>query len=332
MLSKNTFLKSCMAIAVGAMVGLTAVSTASAGMAQPKDQFMSLATSSVGGSWFPLGGAMASVITKQYPGLKITAEVTGGTNDNLKLIKNQKVELALSTNSSAFLAFEGKAPFKQKIANMRGLLGGHMIVWQVYTLKKNGINKIGDLKGKRISLGAAGSIGNSVGKIVIEAHGLKMNKDWSPEYISHGDGPGALRDGRVDAVLIISSTPTGAVTDITSTGDVVFLNPDPAVLEKLLKERPYWSRASIPAGAYKGVDKEIPGSFGISTILLAEKSVSDAVAYAIVKTLLENAEALSAANKLGSEWNKNVATRGVTGVVPFHPGAEAYLKEKGLLK
>lgn len=331
----NKFMKCVSILTLGTAVSWMAFGTASAEMPAPKEQFMSLATSSVGGTWFPLGGALASVITKHYPALKITAEVTGGTNDNLKLIKNKKVELAFSTNSQAFLAYRGMGAFEKggKITNLRGLLGGHMIKWQFYTLKGNGITKMSDLKGgQRVSLGAAGSIGNSIGKIVIEAHGPKMNVDWKPEYISHGDGPGALRDGRVDAVLIISSTPTAAVIDITSVkgSDVVFVMPDPAVLDGLIKKYPYWSRAEIPAGVYKGVDKVIPGSFGISTILVSIDTLSDAAAYAIVKAVLENPAELIAANKLGKEWHKGVATRGITNVIPFHPGAEKYLKEKGL--
>jgi len=315
--------------------GLAWSSPASAGMAAPKEQFLSLATSSVGGSWFPLGGAMASVIGKKYPQLKINAEVTGGTNDNLKLLKHDKVELALSTNSQAYLAYTGTGAFKSgKITNFSGLLGGHAIIWQLYTLKSSGIRTIYDLKGKRVSLGASGSIGNSIGKTVIEAHGLKMNKDWNPEYISHGDGPGALKDGRLDAVLIISSTPTGAVTDITSTNgaDVVFVMPDPKVLDKLIAKRPYWSRAEIPGGVYRGHDQDIPGSFGVSTVLLANNKLSNAAAYAIVKALLESPKELTAANKLGKEWNRKHALRGIKGVVPFHPGAAAYLREAGLLK
>ena len=334
-MSLSKFMKGATVLALGAAVSWMAVGTASAEMPAPKKQFMSLATSSVGGSWFPLGGAMASVVSKHYPNLNITAEVTGGTNDNLKLVMNKKVELALSTNSQAYLAYKGEGAFAKsgKITNMRGLLGGHMIKWQLYTLKANGITKITDLKGgKRVSLGASGSIGNSIGKLVIEAHGPKMNTDWKPEYIGHGDGPGALRDGRVDAVLIISSTPTSAVTDITSVkgSDVVFIMPDAAILDGLIKDRPYWSKAEIPAGVYKAVDKAIPGSFGVSTIMVALDTISDAAAYAFVKAILENPDQLSAANKLGKAWHKGVATRGVKGVVPFHPGAEAYLKEKGL--
>ncbi|BBK36247.1 C4-dicarboxylate ABC transporter substrate-binding protein [Allostella sp. ATCC 35155] len=308
---------------------------ASAQMAAPKQQFMSMATSSVGGSWFPLGGAMAKIITDAYPQLKITAEVTGGTADNLKLLKNGQVELALSTNDMAYLASKGEGAFKGgAISNFKGLLGGHAIIWQFYTLKSSGIQSLKDIKGKRISLGAAGSIGGPIGQAVFGAYGLKMNTDWKPEYLGHGDGPGALLDGRVDGVLIISSAPTAAVTDITSRRgeEVLLINPEKPVLDKLIEKHPYWFPATIPGGVYKGHPNDMPNSFGSATILVAHEKVSNEAAYAVVKALVEQHAKLVAANALAKEWSKANATRGISGVVPFHPGAEKYLKEAGILK
>lgn len=324
-------------IAAAAMVAigftLSTVVPASAQTAEPEDQFMSLATSSVGGTWYPLGGAMAAVISQAYPQLQITAEVTGGTVDNLKLMGNEQVELAYATNAEAYQAYQGEGEFDEPVQNFGGVTAGHGIYWHLYTLKSTGIESIEDLRGKRVSLGAAGSIGNSVGEIVFEAHGLEMGTDWTPEYIGHGEGPGALRDGNVDAVLIISSFPTGAVVDITSVegDDVVFINPDPEILDQLIEERPYWSKVAIPGGIYNGHPEDIPGSFGVITILIASNALSEEAVYAITKALLENQDRLQEAHALGAEWTKENATRGIKGVIPFHPGAEAYLKEQGLL-
>jgi len=103
------------------------------------------------------------------------------------------------------------------------------------------------------------------------------------------------------------------------------------VLEKLMADRPYWVKAKIKGGVYKGHDQDIPGSFAVSTILIADQSMPDATAYAIVKALLENNAELTKAHALGKEWTTEQATEGVKGVIPFHPGAEKYLKEKGLL-
>jgi uncharacterized protein len=327
--TRRKFLSVTAAIAIGV---LTQIAFAPQALAQ-KQQFLALATSSVGGTWYPLGGAMAALISKRNPQLNINVETSGGTVDNLKLMKNGKVELAYSTADQAFLAFNGQGSFDSKIDNIRGLLGGHAIIWQLVTLEDRGIKSIYDLKGKRVSLGAAGSIGNSIGQTVIEAHGLKMNQDWKPEFIGHAQGAGALRDGQIDAVLNISSVPTGNMTDITSTHGAksIFLMPDPKVFKKLNAERPYWVAAKIRGGAYKGHDKDLPGTFAVSTILISDKSLPDDTAYAIVKTLLENNAELTKAHSLGKEWTSESAGNGIKGVIPFHPGAEKYLKEKGLL-
>jgi uncharacterized protein len=298
-----------------------------------KTQFLALGTSAAGGTWFPLGGAMAALISRRNPQLNISVEATGGTVDNLKLMKNKKLELAYSTADQAYEAFRGQGKFDTKIDNIRGLCGGHAIMWQLVTLRDRKISSIYDLKGKKVSLGAAGSIGNSMGQIVIEAHGLKMNQDWTPAFIGHAQGAGALRDGQIDAVLNISSAPTGNMTDITSSAGAnsVFINPDPKVLDKLRAERPYWVAAKIPGGAYKGHEKDIPGTFAVSTILICDQTLPDDAAYAIVKTILENNADLTKAHALGKEWGPEAATLGIKDVIPFHPGAERYLKEKGLL-
>jgi len=314
--------------------GTLSMSTSPAGAqtSELEQQFLSIGTSSVGGTWYPFGGALAATVTKSYPQLNITAEITGGSVDNLNLMANDQLELALSTSPEAYSAFHGESPFKEAIQNFGGVVTGHGQYWQLYTLKSAGVTSIADLKGKRVSLGAAGSVGNGIGQTVIEAHGLKMGVDWTPEYISHGQGPGALRDGQIDAALIVSSFPTSAVTDITSTEgeDVVFLNPEPDVLDRLIAERPYWSKATIPAGLYPGHPQAIPGSFGFYTILIAKKELSDDTVYAITKAILENNDELTATHSLGAEWTSDKALLGLKDVIPLHPGAAKYLKEKGL--
>jgi TRAP transporter TAXI family solute receptor len=317
------------ALVILAALGLDA----SDGLAQDR-RFLALGTSSIGGTYYVMGGGMASIVNKANATVNVNAEVTGGTFNNIMLLGQKKIQLALVTNDDIYLAWHGQGKYKSKITNIRGVIGGHAIVWQMYTLKRTGIKTIAGLKGKRVSLGAAGSIGNLIGDLVLKAHGLTMRTDWTPEYLGHSDGPGALKDGKVDAVLIISSLPTSAIIDLTSShgSDVVFVMPDRDKLQALLTEHPYWFEAKIPARTYKGQEQDIPNSFGASTILAAEESVDANAIYAITKTLLESNAQLVAVHPIGKEWTVETATRGIRGVLPFHPGAERYLKEKGILK
>ncbi len=316
-------------------VFVMACGVAVAGMAQPKQTYLSIGTSSAGGTLFSLAGIFSAVVKDKFPQLKMNGEITGGVYDNVSLLKNKKVELGFVYSQPAYEAHNGAGKFASgKITNFSGVASGHSDVWQLYTLKKNNIRAIKDLRGKRVSLGATGSSGNSIGREVIEAHGLEMNKDWKPEYISHGDGPDALRDGRVDAVLIISATPTGAVVDITSSfgDDVVFVNPDPDVLAPLLTKHPYWTKAEIPGGVYRGYDNAIPGAFGMPMFLLARNDVAPETVYWILRTIYESHDTIARSIDLGKYWTRDRALEPLKGVVPLHPGAEAYFREAGLLK
>jgi hypothetical protein len=323
----------CFALAIFLMILPTQANPQAPGKEESK-QFLAFATSSIGGNFYILGGGIGSLVRKAYPNININAEVTGGTHSNLILMGTKKAQLGLATNDEAFYAYNGLNKFKgKKFTNIRGILGGHEAQWQLYTLKRTGIKSLADLKGKKISLGSPGSVGNTIGEMVLNAYGLKMKQDWTPEYLGHGQGPDALKDGRVDGVLILSGAPVSAIIDITSTygSDVVFLSPDKDKMAALLKEHPYWYETKIPANTYKGQDKDVP-TFAHTTVLLAEESVNPDAIYAITKTILENPKEMGAIHPSGKEWTPENATRGITNVIPFHPGAERYLREKGLIK
>lgn len=316
-----------------AQMGSSAWAQATGGQ-EPKKHFLAMGTSSIGGAFYVIGGGICNLIRKAHPEININAEVTGGTHANLVLLGTKKVHLALATNDEAYYAYNGLGKFKGKnITNIRGMLGGHEAAWQLYTLKKTGIKSIADLKGKRISLGAMGSIGNTIGEIVLDLYGLKMKKDWTPEYIGHGQGPDALKDGRVDAVLILTSMPVSAIIDLTSThgSDVVFLSPERDKMAILLKEHPYWFKTKIPAKTYKGQDQDVP-TFGHRTILVIDEAVDAGVVYATTKTIRESYQELIAIHPAMREWTPENATQGILNNIPFHPGAEKYLRETKLLK
>jgi len=305
---------------------------AMAEMAKPKQQFLTFGSSSIGGAWFSMAGAISDLITRAYPELRITTEATGGTRDNINLMKAGEIELGLTSNAEAYQAMNGQEPFSSVIDNFSVVMNGGSINWQMYTLDPT-IKTIHDLKGKRVSLGAPGSVGNKVGEAVIEAHGLKMGEDWKADYLSHGGGPDALRDGSIDVVLIISAIPTAPIIDITSShGDeVYFIMPDPEIIEEMKKDAPYMLDVTIPGGTYNGHPDDIPGTFGYATILIASNELSDEAVYAVIKTICENPKKLESAHANGRDWKLETALVGVEGVLPIHPGAEIYLKEQGLL-
>lgn len=314
-----------------AAMGLSMIATSA--VAQ-KVEHMALGTSSVGGAWFPFGGAVAHIVNKNATNLRLTAEPTGGSKDNIALVHNNEVQFAMETTLDVYNAINGINQFDQKFDNFSGVIGsGDGIFFQFYTLKKTGVKTIKDLKGKRISLGGPGSVGNYFGEAVLAAYGLKMGEDWTPEYLSHGEGPDALLDGNVDAVVGALTIPAPPIIDLTSRekDNVVFLTIEPDILEGLKKEYPSWSDATIPGGTYAGQPDDVTGMFGVQVVMVANNDVSEDAVYAFTKAVLENNEALTETNRLGQLWGKDNALTGLKGMLPLHPGAKKYMLEAGII-
>jgi len=331
----NQRIKGVKLFTLGVSLTLFALSSVPSTAVAQKVEHMSLATSSVGGAWYPFGGAVAHLVGKYNDNLKITAEPTGGAKDNIALVHNNEVQFAMETTLDVDNALKGINQFDQKFDNFSGVLGsGDGIFFQLYTLKKTGIKSIEDLKGKRISLGGPGSVGNYFGEAVLAAYGLEMGKDWKPEYLSHGEGPEALLDGNVDAVVGALTFPAPPIIDITSRekSNVVLLTIEPDILDQLLEEYPSWTEATIPGGTYEGHPDDIDGIFGVQVIMVANNDVSDDAVYGFTKAILENHDELSQMNNLGKFWGKEDALNGIEGIIPLHPGAKKYMLEANILE
>lgn len=319
-------------LAFAVVIGLF-LSTSVLAQTEKKPVYLSMGTSSIGGTSHIIGSAMSKIIREEFPYIRIAAEVTGGSPDNLRLAETGKVQFGLSTADAVHDSYNGAGQFgfTKPNKNLRGVVSGYPAICQVYTLIKNDIKEISDLRGKKISLGAVGSIGNSIMPIILEEYGLKMKKDWYPEFLGHADGAGALADGHVDAVIIVGSTPIAAVMSISTTHDIRILSIDQGKLNAILAPRPFWKPWTIPPGIYRKVDYPV-NTFLVAHMLFADKNVPEEIIYNITKAILENTDKLAKIHKVAGSFNAKDVKMAIEGVVPFHPGAEKYLKEKGILK
>jgi uncharacterized protein len=316
-----------------AVSSLVLVSLSAAAATDGKPVYLSLGTSAIGGTSHILGGGMAKIVRDEYPNIRISAEVTGGGIDDLKLVGAKKAQLGLSTADTIYDAYHGGGQFGFTKANpnLRGLVSGYPVKGQIYVLAKSGIKQIADLKGKRISVGAKGSLGNAVMPIIMEAHGLKMGQDWQPEYLGHGEGAAALADGNVDAVLAFGSTPSPAIMSVSTTHDIRLLSIEPEKVKQLVANRPFWKPTTIPANIYRKVDYPV-STFLVGIALFTDKDLPDDVAYAITRSILENTPKLAKVHAEGATFTAENVGLAIDGIMPYHPGAERYLKEKGRLK
>ena len=321
-------MKQCRTLAISA-AALCAVVFAGATMAQQKVA-IGIATGPTAGVYYPLGGGMANVLSKHVPGLQATARATGGSVDNLRLIHSGNSELALSMVDAAQDALKGQDKFKGNPVDVRTLLVLYPNRMHVVSIDGMGIEKINDIKGKRVSSGPPGSATEVMAFRVIEAAGLDRNRDMQRERLSVGESVNAIKDRRIQAFFWVGGLPTAGVTDLGATPGVKIKMIDTAhLVEKMnAKYGGLYSVGVIPAKTYPGQDKDNPIAV-VQNILIASAKMPDQMAYDIVKTFIEKRDELIAVHaEAASITLENQLRKNTT--VPWHPGAERYLKERGV--
>ena len=191
-----------------------------AGAALAQQKTIAIGTGGTGGVYYPLGGGLANVLSKNLPGYQATAEVTGGSVDNLKLIGTGQSELGFSMADAALDAFKGEDKFKGGKVAVRTLMVLYPNRMHVVTIEGTGIEKMADLKGKRVSTGSPGSATEVMAFRVIEAAGLDKDKDMRRERLGAAESVNAIKDRKIDAFFWVGGLPTAAVTDLGATPGV----------------------------------------------------------------------------------------------------------------
>ncbi|MEA2978220.1 MAG: uncharacterized protein QOF09_43 [Alphaproteobacteria bacterium] len=291
---------------------------------------IAIATGGTGGVYYPLGGGMANILTKYVPGYAATARVTGGSVDNLKLIGSKQSEVAMVMVDAALDALKGDDKFKGNPVDVRTLMVLYPNRMHVVSIEGKGIEKMSDLKGKRVSTGSPGSATEVMAFRVIEAAGLDKDKDLRRERLGVAESTNALKDGKIDAYFWVGGLPTAAVTDLGATpGTKIKLIDHADVVDKMnARYGGIYTAGTIPAKTYPGQDKDNAITV-VQNILVANASMPDKVAYDIVKTFIEHKDDLVAVHgeakaiELANQAPKNSP-------IPWHPGATKYFVEKGV--
>jgi TRAP transporter TAXI family solute receptor len=297
--------------------------------AQEKVQ-LSIATGGTGGVYYPLGGGMANVLSKYVPGLTATAEVTGGSVDNLKLIGTGKPYIAMSMADAGLDAYKGEDKFKGHKVPARTLMVMYPNRMHVVTIEGTGINNFGDLKGKRVSTGSPGSATEVMAFRVIEAAGLDKDKDMKRERLGVAESVNAVKDRKIDAFFWVGGIPTAAVTDLAATPGIKMKLIDHGDLAEKMNAKygKLYSPSKIKAGSYPGYDKDNSITEVWNLIVTGDKMSNDD-AYAIVKTLVEKKADIVAVHKEAESFSLDNQVQ-ERSPIPFHPGALKYFKEKGI--
>ena len=316
-------MKSIKSVLLGLLAGIGIAVAAHA-------QNISIATGGTGGVYYPMGGGLAAALSKYVPGMQATAEVTGGSVDNLKLVGTGKPYVAFSMSDAALDALEGEDKFKGNKVPVRTLAVLYPNRMHVVSVDGKGVNKLSDLKGKRVSTGSPGSATEVMAFRIIEAAGMDKDKDMKRERLGVAESVNALKDGKIDAFFWVGGLPTAAVSDLANTPGtkIKMIDHSEVVAAMNKKYGNLYVQDTIPKDVYKGMDADNKQAT-VMNILVAHQNMDEKTAYNIVKTIFEKKDDLVAVHKEAANFKLENQKKEAT-PVPFHPGALKYFAEKGI--
>jgi uncharacterized protein len=293
-------------------------------------QNISIATGGTGGVYYPMGGGLAAVLSKYVPGMQATAEVTGGSVDNLKLIASGKPYVGFSMSDAAQDALKGEDKFKGNKVPVRTLMVLYPNRMHLVTVEGKGIAKFADLKGKRVSTGSPGSATEVMAFRLIEAAGMDKDKDLKRERLGAAESVNAIKDGKIDAFFWVGGLPTAAVSDLANTPGNKIRMVDHADLVAAMNKKygNLYVQDAIPKATYKGMEVDNHQAT-VQNILVAAESMDEKTAYNIVKAVFDHKADIVAVHKEAENFKLENQKKDAT-PVPWHPGAVKYFAEKGI--
>src|SRR5436853_808401 len=287
-----------------------------------------VAPGGAGGVYSPLGGGMAAVRSRYVSGMQATAEVTGGSVANLQLIGTGKPYLGMTMADATLDAYKGQDKFTGKPVPVRTLMVMYPNRMHVVSIEGAGVNKIADLKGKRVSTGSPGSATEVMAFRVIEAAGLNRDRDMRRERLGVAESVNAIKDRKIDAFFWVGGLPTAAVTDLGATPGVkIKLVDHSEVVDKMnAKYGVLYVRDVIPAKTYPGQDKDNPQAT-VWNILVSDDKMPDDLAYSINKIIFDKKADLVAVHKEAENIDYKFQQK-KNSPIPWHPGALKYFADK----
>jgi len=288
--------------------------------------FISIATGGTGGTYYPLGGGIAEIITRIVPDFQVTSETGNASAANIMLIGTRQVEMALVQNDVAYWASRGILPFREKVENIRAVASLYPEHLHCITLKDSGINDIMDIRGKRVSVGApeSGVLGDVAA--VLKAAGLKYS-DMSTDFLDFNSTTRRFKEGQLDVGFVVAGYPTSSITDLAATHEIDLVNFNEDFMTVLLAEHPFFVKGVIPAGTYQGIDRSVQTP-AVLAMLVCDAALPQDVVYRFTRALWENVSDLQKVHEKAKYITLDTAMDGIS--VPVHPGAAKFYAEKGM--
>lgn len=287
-----------------------------------------LSTSSSTSSYYTIGAGIADMVNQRNFGFTISATTSGGSVDNVNRIANGEAELGSGMPDVVYEAANGLGGFSSPvpIASLCSMWSNPLNV----VVRDDGkINSIADLRGKRVSVGAAGTGSQATPIALLNAYGIAQDEvEWS--FAPIGEQCNMLKDGQIDAIMMTMGMGNASFTDLAATTAVKWLDADPEKIQSVTAQTPFYCEVDIPAQAYPGITQTVHCLGFCVNLYASTERVSDDQAYLIVKTIFDNPEEIARYHAVGNDITLETALEGLA--TEPHPGAARYFREKGLIE
>jgi TRAP transporter TAXI family solute receptor len=314
----------------GVLTGMALLALGTDGARAQQERFITIGTGGQTGVYYVVGQSICRLVNRGSAehGIRCTAPSTGGSVANLNAIRGGEMDLGVAQSDMQFNALNGLPPFEQgPMADLRAVFSVHPEPMTIVARADSGIKTFEDLKGKRVNIGNPGSGQRATMDVLLAAFGWTTGDFALASELRPAEQAAALGDNRVDAIVYTVGHPNGSIQEATTTTDAVLVPLDGPVVDKLVEENAYYSKAVIPGGMYRGNDADVP-TFGVRATFVTSASVPDEVVYEVVKAVFDNFDRFKNLHPAFAVLEEaEMLKAGLS--APIHPGAEKYYKERG---
>ncbi|POB72643.1 TAXI family TRAP transporter solute-binding subunit [Vibrio vulnificus] len=314
-------------------VGAIAAAVMGAGAVHAQE-FITIGTGSVTGVYYPTGGAICKLVNKDRKdhNIRCSVESTGGSIYNVNTIRSGELDFGIVQSDWQYHGYKGTSKFEEQgpYTKLRAMFSLHTEPFNIIARSDAGIDKLEDLKGKRVNIGNPGLGDHATMSVVMDAMGWNNDSFKLASELKGSERSQALCDNKIDAFIYMVGHPNGSIKEATTSCDAKLVSATGPQIDKIVADNPYYAYSTVPAGMYRGTDKDVK-SFGVAATLVTTADVSDDVAYNVAKAVFENFDTFKRLHPAFATLKKeDMVSAGIS--IPLHPGAVKYYKEVGLLK
>ncbi len=298
--------------------------------AQAQDLQLTIATGGAGGPYHTIATGLSEIWNSSIDDINVSVASTGASVINNRMVDEGKAELAFAMSDVCYYGKEGLLMFEdQPLENVRGFASAHTNFVQVITTKGSGIKTVADLEGKRVGVGAPGSGTELNARRILSARGMDYDDLGKADFLSYAESCEQLANRNIDAAFLTGGLPIASITELATTQDIDIVTITEETVNKMRESFPVYVSTAIPAGTYKGVDRDVK-TLGLKNYMLVNKDLDEEVVYDLVSVMFNNLEELYGYHNAAKMITLEGALEGMT--LDLHPGVEKFYKEEGLLE